>query len=129
MLPLIPCSPRRPLAKRLLKVALLATVSAFALLVVLAQAVLADPRDFTFENDSLSYITHLYVSQSSSTSWGDDILGVDVLPPGESIDITFDTNVGRTCIYDILVVTEDGSRTRKNRENLCTTTTEYYSED
>ena len=49
--------------------------------------------------------------------------------PGESVDITFDASVGRTCIYDILVVTEDGSRTRKNRENLCTTTTEYYSED
>jgi hypothetical protein len=55
-------------------------------------------------------------------------LSVDVLPPGESVDITFDTSVGRTCIYDMLVVTEDGSRTRKGRENLCTTT-EYYSED
>jgi hypothetical protein len=117
------------MAKRLLRVGLPAAVSALVLLAVLAQAVLADPRDFTFENDSLSYITQLYVSPSSSTAWGDDILGVDVLPPGQSIDITFDTNIGRTCIYDILVVTEDGSRTRKNRENLCTTSTEYYSED
>jgi hypothetical protein len=117
------------MAKRLLRVGLPAAVSAVVLLVVLAQAVLADPRDFTFENDSLSYITQLYVSPSSSTNWGDDILGIDVLPPGQSIDVTFDTSVGRTCIYDILVVTEDGSRTRKNRENLCTTSTEYYSED
>ena len=93
----------------------------------LAMAVLFS--QVTLENDSLSYITHLYVSPTSSDSWGDDILDVDVLPPGESVDITFDTSVGRTCIYDILVVTEDGSRTRKNRENLCTTTTEYYSED
>jgi hypothetical protein len=129
MLPLISSWYRRHIAKRLLRVGLPAAVSAVVLLVVLAQAVLADPRDFTFENDSLSYITQLYVSPSSSTAWGDDILGVDVLPPGQSVDITFDTNIGRTCIYDILVVTEDGSRTRKNRENLCTTSTEYYSED
>ncbi|HLZ30455.1 MAG TPA: hypothetical protein VKV73_24310 [Chloroflexota bacterium] len=115
--------------KRWLRVGLLATTVGLGLVIVLAQAVLADPRDFTFENDSLSYITHLYVSPSSSTEWGDDVLGVDVLPPGESVDVTFDASVGRTCIYDLLVVTEDGSRTRKNRENLCTTTTEYYSED
>ena len=96
---------------------------------VLAQVVLADPRDFTMENDSLSSIYHLYVSPSSSTGWGDDILGVDVLPAGQSVDITFDTSLDKTCIYDILVVSADGSRTRKNRENLCTTSTEYYSED
>jgi hypothetical protein len=45
------------------------------------------------------------------------------------VDITFDSTTGRTCIYDLLVVTEDGSQTRKNRVNLCTTTTEFYSED
>ena len=117
------------MAKRLAKVGLAAAISALAPVIVQAQAVLADPRDFTLENDSLSYIIHVYVSPSSSTSWGDDILGVDVLGPGQSVDITFDTSIGRTCIYDLLVVTEDGSRTRKNRENLCTTSTEYYSED
>jgi hypothetical protein len=99
------------------------------MVVLFSQAALADPRDFTLENDSLAYITHVYVSASSSDSWGHDILGVDVLSPGASVDIAFDASIGRTCIYDILVVTEEGARTRKNRENLCTTTTEYYSED
>jgi hypothetical protein len=117
------------LSKRLFRLGLGAAISAFAIAVVSVQAVLADPRDFTLENDSLSYVIHLYVSPTSSTNWGDDVLGVDVLGPGESVDITFDTSLDRTCIYDLLVVTEDGSRTRKNRENLCTTTTEYYSED
>ena len=93
------------------------------------QSAFADPRDFTLENDSLSYITEVYVSPTSSTEWGDDILGVDVLPPGQSVDISFDPTSGRTCIYDLLVVTEDGSQTRKNRENLCTLDVEYYSED
>jgi len=106
-----------------------ALIGALAIVALSGQAALADPRDFTLENDSLSYVTHVYVSPSSSDSWGNDVLGLDVLPPGESVDITFDANIGRTCIYDLLVVTETGSRTRKNRENLCTTTTEYYSED
>ena len=35
----------------------------------------------------------------------------------------------RIRIYDTLVVIEDGSHTRKNGENLCTATTECYSED
>jgi hypothetical protein len=117
------------MSKRLFRIGVPATISALVLGVVLAQAAFADPRDFTLENDSLSAITYLYVSPSSSTDWGDDVLGVDVLPAGQSVDITFDTAVGRTCIYDLLVVTENGARTRKNRENLCTTSTEYYSED
>lgn len=117
------------MSKRLFRLGFGAAISAFAIAIVSVQAVLADPRDFTLENDSLSTVVHLYVAPSSSTNWGDDVLGVDVLGPGESVDITFDTSLDRTCIYDLLVVTEDGARTRKNRENLCTTTTEYYSED
>jgi hypothetical protein len=116
-------------SSRSLRVGIPALISAFALIGLFSQAAFADPRDFTLENDSLAYVTHLYVSASSSDSWGDDVLGEDVLPPGESVDITFDTSRDRTCIYDLLVVTENGARTRKNRENLCTTTTEYYSED
>jgi hypothetical protein len=99
------------------------------MVVVSNQAVLADPRDFTLENDSLSYVTHVYVSPANSTEWGDDVLGEDVLPPGQSVDITFDEGIGNTCIYDILVVNENKLKTRKDRENLCTTGTEYYSED
>jgi len=114
---------------RLFRIGLPAAVAALTLAGGMAQGALADPRDFTLENDSLSYITEVYVSPTSSSNWGDDILGVDVLAPGRSVDISFDPNSGSTCIYDLLVVTQDGTQTRKNRENLCTTTTEYYSED
>lgn len=115
--------------KRSLKVAVPVVASSVMLLAGAVQTALADPRDFTLENDSLSYITHVYVSPSSSTRWGEDILGIDLLAPGRSVDIAFDPSIGRTCIYDILVVTEDGTGTRKDRENLCTVNTEYYSED
>ena len=115
--------------KRLFRIGLPAAIAALSLAGGMVQAALADPRDFTLENDSLSYVSRVYVSPTSSTNWGDDILGVDVLAPGESVDISFDPSLGRTCIYDILVVTDDGRRTRKNRENLCTVNVEYYSED
>jgi hypothetical protein len=46
------------------------------------------------------------------------------LPPGQCVDIIFDADVGRTRIYDNLVVGERHSRTRKNPENLCATTTD-----
>lgn len=115
--------------KRLFRIGLPAVIAALSLAGGMVQGALADPRDFTLENDSLSYITRVYVSPTSSSEWGDDILDVDVLGPGESVDISFDPSFGRTCIYDLLVVTEDGRRTRKDRENLCTLTVEYYSED
>jgi hypothetical protein len=116
-------------ARAFFRVGLPAAISALAMVVVSNQAVLADPRDFSLENDSLSTVTHVYVSPTNSTDWGDDVLGEDALPPGQTVDITFDANIGTTCIYDILVVNENGLNTRKNRENLCTTSTEYYSED
>jgi hypothetical protein len=47
-----------------------------------------------------------------------------MLAPDEIVDITFNVGVGRTSMYDILVVTADGSCTRDNREKLCTMTTE-----
>jgi hypothetical protein len=115
--------------KSLFRIGLPAAVAALSLAGGMVQGAFADPRDFTLENDSLSYITQVYVSPASSTDWGDDILGVDVLPPGQSVDISFDASIGRTCIYDLLVVTDDGTKTRKDRENLCTTSIEYYSED
>ena len=66
--------------KRLFRIGLPATIAALTLAEGMVQGALADPRDFTLEND-------------------------------------------------LLVVTEDGSKTRKNQENLCTTSVEYYSED
>jgi hypothetical protein len=82
-----------------------------AVIVHFNKVVLADPRNFTLEMAYPSHIIHLYMSPTSSDSWGDDILDVDVLPPGESVDITFDASVGRTCIYDILVVHDDEPNT------------------
>jgi hypothetical protein len=102
--------------------------SVMMLLVVAAQAAFADPRDFTIENDSFSYIYEVYVAPSSSSYWGRDLLGSGVLGPGERENITFNPAFGNTCYYDILVVNGNGLQTRKNYVNLCRVDVEYYTE-
>jgi hypothetical protein len=103
--------------------------AAAALAIVATQAAFADPRDFTFENNSGSTIYHLYVSPSNSAYWGSDVLGRDVLGPGERELIRFNPNVGDSCYYDILVVTADGRQTEKHGENLCAVSVEHYTEN
>ena len=48
-----------------------------------------DKLDFTLVNKTGLTIVELYVSPTSDDSWGDDILGQDVLKDGEDVDITF----------------------------------------
>jgi hypothetical protein len=114
------------MARRLIGV--VSSVLLAGTLVVSASTAFADPRDFTLENDSASVVTQVYVSAENDNAWGDDVLGKDILVPGDQVDITFDGAGGTTCYYDLLVVTRDGTQTRKDGENLCTTTLERYTE-
>ena len=105
---------------------LLMALSIFALGTPLA---LADPRDFTLVNESTVTITHIYVSASDTTSWDEDVLGQDVLPPGDSVDIVFpakDSNVEK-CVYDIKVLARDGREGFLYNIDLCSTTTVRFS--
>lgn len=88
-----------------------------------AQSALADPRNFTVINGSSLLITHLYVSHSSENTWGPDILGADVLPQGQSVDIVFPSAEEGICTYDIKVTGEGGTEGRLDAVNLCTTET------
>ena len=69
------------------------------------------PVTFTLVNNTSRTLLEFYASPPSTDDWEEDILGVDVLPPGESVDITIDD--GRTdCNYDfkgVLAAAEDGS--------------------
>ncbi len=79
-------------------------------------------RDFTVHNNINETIAELYVSPTSQTTWGSDILGRDVLPQGESAAIHFTprTNAGE-CIFDIKLVA-GAHQYVVNRVNLCTIT-------
>ncbi len=92
------------------------------------QRTLADERDFTLVNGGNTVITHVYVSPSEARDWGDDILGRDVLNPGESVFIYFSRYDAGSCFYDIRVLGRNGAEEGVlNRVNLCATDTVTFS--
>lgn len=105
-------------------------LAAFLAVTVLAltaqQTHAADRRDFTLINRSPSVvIMYVYVGPSDDPDWGEDVLGDQVLAPGESVDIVFsrfDGNSGK-CLYDVKVVGANGEEGYVWSVNLCTTTT------
>jgi hypothetical protein len=100
-------------------------VAVVTLLAFSARDTHADPRNFTLVNGSDITITHVYVSPSDARDWGDDILGVDVLLPGESVDILFSRFDGEAgnCFYDIMVMGKDGEEGYLYGVDLCNTLT------
>jgi len=83
----------------------------------------ADPRDFTLFNSTASTVfTAVYVAPSASADWEDDILGTDVLTPGQSVNIHFGRFNPSTCVYDVMVTGKDGSTGELDSIDLCSTT-------
>ncbi|HBL13952.1 MAG TPA: hypothetical protein DD379_21670 [Cyanobacteria bacterium UBA11162] len=97
-----------------------ASTATFSLLAGLnAQLAHADHLDFTLYNESSKPIYYLYVSAARSDTWGQEILGSDVLYSGEYTRITFPTQTSESpCIYDIRVIFADKT-TIQDRFNLC----------
>jgi hypothetical protein len=102
-----------------------AIVAVVTLVALAAPETHADPRNFTLINDSSITISHVYVAASASNDWGDDILGRDVLLPGESVDILFSRFDGEAgvCLYDIMVMGKDGEEGYLYGVDLCNTLT------
>lgn len=64
-----------------------------------AQSASAESVTFTLVNSTSRVLEEFYASPPSTDDWEEDILGVDVLAPGESTQITIDD--GREdCHYD-----------------------------
>jgi hypothetical protein len=100
-------------------------VCVLALLSATATGAFADERDFTLHNNSSIDIYYVYVSPSSSNFWGDDVLGEDVLPSGNQVDITFD-DPRTTCVWDVKAVANDGSEGYVYKVDLCSVTDVYF---
>ena len=84
------------------------------------QRVRADARDFTLINGHpTEVIYNVYVSPSDQSAWGDDVLGANVLSPGESVFIYFTGAEGGTCVFDILVRYQSGAEDVRYGLNLC----------
>lgn len=98
-----------------------------AMLMLTPRTAAADPRDFTLVNSGTAVIAEVYVAPSDGDDWGDDILGRDVLNPGESLTIHFLRFEPGVCMYDISVVTKAGGEGRLTQVNLCATETVTFT--
>jgi hypothetical protein len=114
---------RRLLASPVLALA----IFGLSLVVVAPGVVRADPRDFTLVNDSTVVIREAYVSSSAKDSWDEDVLGNDVLRPGNRVNVTFTGFTPGDCSYDIKVVGMGGETGFLWAVDLCSTAIVTFS--
>lgn len=112
---------------RLIKAVVSGVVISALAIVTFSEAALADPRDFTFENNSDSTILSVYVSPATSRWWGSDVLGDEVLPPGYRMPIRFNSYFVYTCYYDVKVVTDDVQSSYTWNMDLCATSIVHFN--
>lgn len=74
-------------------------------------------QDFTLVNETGVEIYALYVTPNRAKDWGDDILGVDTLPAGDSVLVNFAPNA-KYKYWDIRVEDEDGNYIEWAKFNL-----------
>lgn len=92
-----------------------------------AGAASAGDQDFTVSNDTGVEIHKLYTSPHSADDWEEDVLGEDVLPDGESLEIAFSPRE-TAALWDLRVEDEDGNAitwTRLNLLEISTVTLHY----
>jgi hypothetical protein len=69
----------------------------------------------TINNDSSYSLIGIYLSPTTSVSWGADLLGSEILIPGEAFEVS-----GIECdTYDIRVVDEDNDECILDSVDLC----------
>ncbi|MBP0445647.1 hypothetical protein J8J14_12755 [Roseomonas sp. SSH11] len=74
--------------------------------------------DFTLMNRTGYEINEVYLGPTSSSSWGNDVMGQDTLPNGRSVDIQFNRRAS-TCNWDMKVVYADGDESEWRNFDLC----------
>lgn len=80
---------------------------AITLLTLVSGSAIANDAFFTLVNKSDYVISELYASPINTDDWEDDILGQDVLDPGQRLNVTVSDGSDQ-CEYDMKVVDEDG---------------------
>jgi hypothetical protein len=103
--------------------ALLATMVLFAATAMPASAL---DRRVTIVNNTDFTIIRFYGSNKGSDSWEEDILGSDVLGPGQRVRINFDDGTGY-CKFDFKAVFDDGDVLTKKNINICKIGTFTYN--
>lgn len=96
---------------------LLRATAAVALMVATAMPGVAQNLDFRIVNNSGFVLMELYVSPQSSSQWGSDVLGRNVIESPGSAMVRFPKG-GSECVYDIRMVFDDGD-VLTDQQNLC----------
>jgi hypothetical protein len=77
-------------------------------------------QDFKLVNKTGYELKALYVSPTNSDDWQEDILGQDVLPDGQVVNVHFSPKAN-TCLWDLKVTySDDDSSAVWQKVNLCT---------
>jgi hypothetical protein len=101
-----------------LKKLLVLCLFALPILFFAPASVHAGDQDFTLINNTGVEINNLYVAESKSDDWGDDVLGKDTLGDGENTDISFDRDETE-CMWDFQVRDKEGNGVEWREIDLC----------
>lgn len=113
---------------RMLKILTISIVTAVVALISLAVAPAnAQDRHVQVVNETQHVIVQFFASNVERGNWEEDILGADVLPVGQSVNINVDDGSG-ACLYDFKAVFEDGQELVRNGIDVCSTGTYTYTE-
>lgn len=75
-------------------------------------------QNFSVVNTTSTTVLTLQVSPTSESEWGDDVLGSQVLQPGQTAQVVFDRAESQ-CNYDIRATYTDGDTSDVRNVNLC----------
>lgn len=106
--------------KPIFAIAMAATITAISALPASAM-----DRRVKIVNDTNFTIVRFYGSNKGTDSWEEDILGNDVLRPGQSVRIDFDDGTGY-CKFDFKAVFDDGDVLTASDINVCKIGTYTY---
>ena len=96
---------------------LASAAAALALAALSAGAALAQNASVEFVNNTNSTVYRIYMSSTNTDSWEADLLGNNVLYPGQSLSVTRANMSG--CYYDVLIEWESGYQ-ETDTFDLCT---------
>lgn len=74
-------------------------------------------QDFTLVNQTGVEIHALYVTPHNAKEWGEDILGVDTMPNGNTLDISF-SRKEKAALWDLRIEDKDGAYLEWDNLNL-----------
>ena len=69
-------------------------------------------------NNSSSTMTKFQASNKASKSWEEDILGSDILKPGQSVVVNINDGTGY-CVFDLRATFKGGATVVRRNINIC----------